>query len=65
MRSAHGWYRHVTLALWALALQAVVRAADLDRPPPPKKAADAQPGGLPPSARPGQGLSLPEIRRLL
>ena len=37
VRSAHGWYRHVTLALWALALLAVVRAADLDRPGPQKK----------------------------
>ena len=32
VRSAVGWYRHVTLALWALALLAVVRAADLARP---------------------------------
>ena len=31
------WYRHVTLVLWALALLAVVRAAALDRPAPPKK----------------------------
>ena len=37
MRSAVGWYRHVTLVLWALALLAVVRAADLDRSQPPKK----------------------------
>ena len=37
VRSAHGWYRHVTLALWALALLAVVRAAALDRPAPQKK----------------------------
>ena len=37
VRSAHTWYRHVTLALWALALVAVVRAADLARAPPPKK----------------------------
>ena len=37
VRSAHGWYRHVTLALWALALLAVVRAAALDRPDPQKK----------------------------
>ena len=34
--SAGGWYRHVTLALWALALLAVVRAADLPRPDPKK-----------------------------
>ena len=37
VRSAHGWYRHVTLALWALALLAVVRAADRARPDPQKK----------------------------
>ena len=37
VRSAHGWYRHATLALWALALLAVVRAAELDRPHPQKK----------------------------
>ena len=37
VRSAHGWYRHVTLALWALALLAVVRAADLARPAPQKR----------------------------
>ena len=37
VRSAHGWYRHVTLALWALALLAVVRAVDRDRPHSPKK----------------------------
>ena len=37
VRSAHGWYRHVTLVLWILALLAVVRATELDRPPPPPK----------------------------
>ena len=37
VRSAHGWYRHVTLTLWALALLAVVRATDRDRPHPKKK----------------------------
>ena len=37
VRSAVGWYRHVTLALWALALLAVVQAADLTRPAPPKE----------------------------
>ncbi len=40
VRSAHGWYRHVTLALWALALLAAVRAADLARPEPQKKSPD-------------------------
>lgn len=34
VRSVHSWYRHVTLALWARALLAVVRATDLDRPHP-------------------------------
>ena len=37
VRSAEGWRRHVTLVLWALALLAVVRAADLERPDPQKK----------------------------
>ena len=37
VRSAHGWDRHVTLALWALALLTVVRAADLARPDPKKR----------------------------
>ena len=37
VRSAVGWYRHVTLALWALALLAVVRAADLARPDPQER----------------------------
>ena len=36
VRSAHCWYRHVTLALRTLALLAVVRAADLARPDPQK-----------------------------
>ena len=66
VRSAHGWYRHVTLAMWALALLAVMRSVDLDPPPAPKKeSADAQPGGLQAGARLGRGLSLPEIRCLL
>ena len=37
VRSAEGWCRHVTLAMWALALLAIVRAADLERPHPQKK----------------------------
>ena len=66
VRSAHGWYRHATLALWALALLAVVRAAELDRLPAPKKeSGTGQPEGLQAVARLGRGLSLPEIRHLL
>ena len=52
VRSTHGWYRHVTLALWVLALLAVVRTADLARPNP-KKRGTAELGRLPPVARPG------------
>ncbi|MCE2468746.1 MAG: transposase [Caldilineaceae bacterium] len=64
VRSAHGWHRHVTLAMWALALLAVVRAVDPDRPSPSKKESpDTQPGSLQAGPRPGCGLSLPEIRR--
>ena len=38
VRSATGWYRHVTLALWALALLAAIRATTLpDAAPPVKK----------------------------
>jgi len=40
VRNAYGWYRHVTLAPWALALLAVVRAADLARPDPQKRVRD-------------------------
>ena len=32
VRSWTGWYRHVTLSMWALALLSVVRAADLEVP---------------------------------
>ena len=37
VRSAHDRYQHVTLTLWALALLAVMRAADLARPDPQKR----------------------------
>ena len=65
VRSAHGWYRHVTLALWALALLAGAGRRPGAAGPPKKESGNEQPGGLPPVARPGRGLSLPEIRRLL
>ena len=44
VRNARGWDRHMILALWALALLSVVRAASLPPPNPPKKAAG--PGSL-------------------
>ena len=65
VRSAHGWYRHVTLALCSLTLLAVVRAADLARTDPQKESGTAEPGSLQAVARPGRGLSLPASRRLL
>jgi len=44
VRNARGWDRHMILALWALALLSVVRAASLPRPDPQKKRAG--PGSL-------------------
>jgi SRSO17 transposase len=37
VRSWTGWYRHITLVMWALALLAVLRAAPLPVTPVPKK----------------------------
>jgi len=37
VRSWRGWYRHITLAMWAYALLAVVRARHLQELPLPKK----------------------------
>ena len=66
VRSATGWYRHVTLALWALALLAAIRATTLpDAAPPVKKKPRRQPGGLPTLPRAGIGLSPAAVRRLL
>ncbi len=39
VRNARGWDRHMILALWALALLSVVRAASLPPPAPQKKRA--------------------------
>ena len=65
VRNATGWYRHVTLALWDLALLAVLRATTLsDAVPPAKKSpravgqpsngpagwGRAEPGGRAPAA---------------
>ena len=45
VRNAAGWYRQFTLALWALALLAVIRATTLPAASPAKKA-HRQLGGL-------------------
>src|SRR3989442_15533787 len=37
VRSWTGWYRHITLAMWAYALLVVVRARHLQELPLPKK----------------------------
>src|SRR6266487_6742117 len=39
VRSWTGWYRHITLAMWAYALLTVLRAAHLPAAPPLKKTA--------------------------
>ena len=57
VRNARDWDRHMILALWALALLSVVRAACLPPPDPQKKRAGAgQPGRFPTG---------PRLRRLL
>jgi SRSO17 transposase len=47
VRSWTGWYRHVTLAMWAYALLAIVRARHLQELPLPKKIlGQAPPNGV-------------------
>lgn len=43
VRSWPGWYRHITLVMWAYALLAVVRARHLQELPLPKKMLDQAP----------------------
>ena len=43
VRSWTGWYRHITLAMWAYALLTVVRARHLQEIPWPKKMLDEAP----------------------
>ena len=68
VRSWTGWYRHITLAMWAYALLTVLRAAHLPPEAGAKKNAvpahPEQPGGLQGCARTGVPLSVGEIRRL-
>ena len=64
VRSWTGWYRHVTLSMWALALLSVVRAAHLEVPEK-KTVRCGHSGGLQGVAGPCVALSVPEVRRLL
>jgi SRSO17 transposase len=63
-----GWYRHITLAMWAYALLTVLRAGHLPAPPTVKKNAaglHTEPSdSLQDLARPGVPLSVREIRHL-
>ena len=43
VRSATGWYRHITLALWAMALLAVIRASTLPAASPVESPAKKKP----------------------
>ena len=67
-RSWTGWYRHMTLAMWALALLKVLRAgasaleAVKKRPPLPHMG--RSPGSVQSQPWPHIPLSVPEIRRL-
>ena len=68
VRSWPGWYRHITLAMWAYALLSVVRAhhlqaSSLSTPPAGPDAATRSPG-IDSRAEPWVPLSVPEIRRL-
>jgi SRSO17 transposase len=46
VRSWTGWYRHITLAMWAYALLTVLRAAHLPREEPKKTRLPPKPSGL-------------------
>lgn len=67
-RSWTGWYRHLTLAMWAYALLSVVRARHLQEAPlsttPAGAGAAAPSAGIQSRAEPWVPLSVPEIRRL-
>jgi SRSO17 transposase len=68
VRSWTGWYRHITLAMWAYALLSVVRARHLQEAPRPTTPAGADaappPAGVPSGAEPWVPLRVPDIRRL-
>ena len=67
VRSWTGWYRHITLAMWALALLTILRAGAITVEALKKAAAPsagASTGGLQGQPRADLPLSVPEIRRL-
>lgn len=68
VRSWTGWYRHMTLAMWAYALLSVVRARHLQEASlsttPADAGAAAPAAGIDSRAEPWVPLSVPEIRRL-
>jgi SRSO17 transposase len=68
VRSWTGWYRHITVAMWAYALLRVVRARHLQEPslPPTPAGSDAAipSPGIDSRAEPWVPLRVPEIRRL-
>jgi hypothetical protein len=68
VRSWTGWYRHMTLAMWVLALLTVLRAGAIAVETLKKSAVppgEQQFGGVQGQSRPLLPLSVPEIRRLL
>ena len=67
-RSATGWYRHIALALWTMALRAVIPANTLPAESPeesPAKKAHRQSGGFHIVPRAGVGLNLAAVRQSL
>ena len=53
VRSAYGWYRHVTLALWAWPCWPWCGPSTWRVPPPKKESGTAELSRLPPVTRPG------------
>jgi hypothetical protein len=68
VRSWMGWYRHITLTMWALALVTVLRAGTIAVEALKKSGAPAgekRSGGVQGQPRSRLPLSVPELRRLL
>jgi DDE superfamily endonuclease len=67
VRSWHGWYRHITLSLFAHAFLATIRAAGLDIRTPEKGGSKKpwKPLGVQEKARTLVELTVAEVRRLL